>query len=219
MLETTNYDDRDRAICPPRTQYSIVKGKSDLGRCFLNEVIVSVRSDNAMVRKIRKLVWRHRERFLSLVMLPAFVFATLPHTACICADGHREEFCKAALCAAINSGSSTTACCGCRCCKSHGAPNRSCCQPAGCEPTKGTPSPVSGLTAKNGSCCHPFIEAPAPAIAPAQADFGSHQALIAAVDLPAVFVGEDGLQPTLDHNAFSTPPPLDAVIVFLHLTI
>jgi len=172
-----------------------------------------------MFRGLNKLVAAHRERIVSLVLLPAFFFATMPHTACICADGHREAFCKAALCRAMSNGSSATACCGCSCCKNrdtqHGV---SCCHGKSCQPASGDSPRSNGVAAKTGSCCHPFLEGPAPASV-SKADAGSHEALTGAIELPTAFIGADEFQPTLDRSGFSMPPPLDAVIVFQHLTI
>jgi hypothetical protein len=174
-----------------------------------------------MFRGINKLAIAHREQFVSLLLLPAFFFGTMPHTVCICSDGHREEFCKAALCAAISSGSNKSACCGCSCCINHGSqPVRACCRGKACQPASGGGAPVNGIAAKTGSCCHPFIEAPKPGTTSSKADLDSQLVLNAASLLPATFIIHDDLQPTmLDRSSFSTPPPLDAVIVFLHLTI
>jgi hypothetical protein len=173
-----------------------------------------------MFRGMKKLVSTHRERLVSLVLLPAFFFGTMPHTACICADGHREEFCKAALCRAIGNGSTATTCCGCSCCKGRGAhEGRSCCQAKSCQPANGGAAPANGIAAKTGSCCQPFFEAPAPAVVSGNADLGSQLTFVAATALPTIFIGADEFQPTLARSSFSTPPPLDAVIVFLHLTI
>lgn len=172
-----------------------------------------------MFRRMTRLMRAYRERIVSLVLVPAFFLGTMPHTACICADGHREEFCKAALCRAIANGSATH-CCGCSCCKNSSAqPQRSCCQAKNGESRSGSPGPANGLAAKTGSCCHPFLEAPAPAAISAKADLGSPLTLLATIDLSQTFLGTIEFQPTLDRSSFSTPPPLDAVIVFLHLTI
>lgn len=172
----------------------------------------------AMVRRIRKLVWPHRERLLSLVMLPAFFLGTLPHTACICADGHREPFCRAAACTA--SGSSRTACCGCSCCKDRGShEGRSCCQGKSCQPTNGSSTPASGLAAKTGSCCQPIVEAPAPAAKTSKVELDKHLVLVATIESFSSLAAANEVRPALERSSFSTPPPLDAVIVFLHLTI
>jgi len=173
-----------------------------------------------MFRRITRLIRAYRESIVSLVLLPAFFLGTMPHTACICADGHREEFCKAALCRAINNGSITSNCCGCSCCKNSGAQQqRSCCRAKNCESKSRSQAPANGVAAKTGSCCHPFVEAPAPATNASNADLSSHLTLVSTIDLPQTSVGVDELQPTLDRSSFCTPPPLDTVIVFLHLTI
>src|SRR5438874_13838811 len=83
-----------------------------------------------MFRRAKKLVYASRERILSLVLLPAFFLGTLPHTACICADGHREAFCRATTCRFLAQRSNTDACGQCSCCKGSGSAcdKRSCCQ-------------------------------------------------------------------------------------------
>src|SRR5436305_8904639 len=101
-----------------------------------------------MFRNLKKRAMAHRERLVSLVLLPAFFLGTMPHIACICADGHREDFCKATLCVAVSSGSSNSASCGCSCCKSHGNQQLpSCCRAKTSQPTSGSKSPVNGVTA------------------------------------------------------------------------
>src|SRR5437773_899580 len=116
-----------------------------------------------MLRRIKSLARTYRERLLSLVMLPAFFLGTLPHTACICADGHREALCRAGACRSINTASGATTCCGCSCCKNRSAgTTRSCCQAKGCCAAKH--KAADGIAAKN-SCCRPFVEASAPAVA------------------------------------------------------
>ena len=173
-----------------------------------------------MFRRIKKFVWRSRGRMLSLVMLPAFFLGTLPHTACICADGHREEFCKAALCRALGNGSKTTACCGCSCCKPSGShAGRSCCQSKQGESGKPSSMPMNGLAAKTNSCCQPIIEAPAPASQSSKVEVVDQLSLVAAVASLLLLVPTVDIRPSFDHIHSATPPPLDAVIVFLHLTI
>jgi hypothetical protein len=169
-----------------------------------------------MFRRINKLVHASRETLLSLVMLPAFFLATLPHTACICGDGHRESRCNASACCAIKQGKSTDVSCGCPCCQSHSG--KACCckaKPAasGCEKC-----PPPGLAAKNGNCCQPIIETPAPAKSveevsvpsPLDVAIGDLTSRLADIS-PSLLVRRP-----LDHHG---PPPLDVVIVYLHLTI
>jgi hypothetical protein len=169
-----------------------------------------------MFRRINKLVHVSRERLLSLVMLPAFFLATLPHTACICGYGHRESRCNASACCTIKQGKLTDVSCGCPCCQSkHG---KACCckaKPAasGCEKC-----PPSGLAAKNGNCCQPIVEAFAPAKGVEKVSLVSPLDVATGVLLPAVADAEPSLllRRALDHHG---PPPLDVVIVYLHLTI
>lgn len=173
-----------------------------------------------MFRSIRKFVWPHRERLLALVMLPAFFLASLPHTACICADGHREPFCQASACHARNSGSSATACCGCSCCQVRGAAQpRSCCLQKSSEPTGNKAAPAHGLRAKTGPCCQPFVAAPAPAIKSSKAEQPSREAFVATAELLHLPLYIPMGCPAIELLHSSAPPPLDAVIVFQRLTI
>ena len=173
-----------------------------------------------MVRTIKKLVWPHRERILSLVMLPAFLLGTLPHTACICADGHREPCCRAGACMSSASTSSRTACCGCSCCKDRSSPEgQACCSGKSCCAGKHSSKPVDGLAAKTGSCCHPFVEAPAPAAKTSKVELDKQLPLLATIESFSSLAAANEVRPALERNSFSAPPPLDAVIVFLHLTI
>ncbi len=174
-----------------------------------------------MFRRIRKLVWPHRERLLSLVMLPAFLLGTLPPSACICADGHYEPFCRVAICRALASGSSSTACCGCSCCKgrSSNQGGESCCAgKSSCTQQHGS-TPVGGVAAKAGSCCQPIVELPAPAAQASEMELDKQLPLVATIESLSSFSSANEVRPTLERNSFSTPPPLDVVIVFLHLTI
>jgi hypothetical protein len=173
-----------------------------------------------MFRRTTKWVSVHHERIISLVLLPAFFFASMPHIACICADGHREAFCKTALCRAIGNGTNRSDCGGYSCCNNRGSgPVRSCCQGKACPSPGGGTTPLHGIGAKTGSCCHPVIEAPSPAITSGKTDLTSQAALIAMPVPPTTFIFANELHPELSRSDFSAPPPLDAVIVFLHLTI
>jgi hypothetical protein len=173
-----------------------------------------------VLRSIRKFVWPHRERLLSLVMLPAFFLASLPHTACICADGHREPFCRAGACHAVASGSSATARCGCNCRQAGGSTQkRDCCEQEACEPKERDGVPADGLVAKSGPCCQPFVEAPIPAIKASKVEQPLRDGLVAFVQSlhPPLHTAND--HPSIDLLHSSKPPPLDAVILFQRLTI
>jgi len=172
-----------------------------------------------MFRSIRKIVWTHRERLLAAVMLPAFFLASQPHNACLCADGHREPFCQAALCRAHALGVKSAACCGCSCCQLHGATQRrSCCQKAARDGAESSTAAAHGLSARASTCCQPIIEAPAPAIKSNKVERPSHPHRIAFVE-PLVDALDVAARFDVHVAHSSTPPPLDAVIVFHRLTI
>lgn len=170
-----------------------------------------------MFRKVKKLAAVYRERLVSLMLLPAFFLATMPHTACICADGHREAFCRAALCRLMSSEFGESACCGCSCCKARATcEKRSCCKAKHCQqkPIDGT-----GLIAITGSCCHPYVEVPAPAVTVGKTDLKANSTLVTAIAPLPILLPADNIRATFERVHHSTPPPLDTVIVYLHLTI
>ena len=161
-----------------------------------------------------------RSRAFAAVLVPAFLLATLPHSACICADGHKEPSCNASACCAIAQGKGDGVCCGCSCCKpnSDGTPP-SCCQSKH-GPTDPAKRPASGLNAKTGSCCHPITEAPVPAAGTKKSELPSQKSLVVRALPTLQFISVLPTRSTahLPDNHHG-PPPLDAVIVFLHLTI
>ena len=171
-----------------------------------------------MFRLVKKLVRPHRERLLALVMLPAFFLATLPHSSCICGDGHRESNCNAAVCLAIKQGKSTGVSCGCACCQTNGG--KSCCRKAkakqGRQESDQLPAP--GLAAQSGNCCQPIIEAPTPAKGVEKVSIISQLSVVGLLPLPTNFEARPFRlnRLALDYHG---PPPRDAVIVFQHLTI
>jgi hypothetical protein len=120
----------------------------------------------------------------------------------------------------LASGPSSTACCGCSCCKGRGTQGgKSCCAGKSCCTEKHDSAPVDGVGAKNDPCCKPIIEAPAPAATASKIELDSHLSLVATVEPFSSLASVNEARPALERNSFSTPPPLDAVIVFLHLTI
>jgi hypothetical protein len=150
-----------------------------------------------------------RHGFLSLALLPAFLYGTLPHTACICADGHREEHCRAL--SRHTSAPQSAAKSECSCCKAReGAP--SCCQAGEHQ------SSACHLLTTAGTCCQPIVESPAPLVPSAKVQSPEKSALLATVaPIPEYWSADSFCTPHWRH--LSTPPPLDVVIVYLHLTI
>jgi hypothetical protein len=173
-----------------------------------------------MLRRIKKLVRPNRKRLLSLVMLPTFFFATLPHTACICADGHREPSCNAAACRGLAQSETAQECCGCKCClASHDGQARSCCQgKSGRRASEGT-SGLAGLSGSKANCCHPIVESPAPATVSKQQKIASGEDFVAAIDWLPVMSPATEVAGSFRRLRGSTPPPRDVVILFAHLTI
>ena len=173
-----------------------------------------------MFRGLKTLMHFQGERILALVLVPAFILGTLPQTACICADGHRKPFCKAAGSGLLPGGSSTNACTGCSCCQGRGTHVvRSCCRAVHGQPVSSVPGPMSGVAAIPGSCCHLLVEAPVPATTAAKVSGAAQHDWMVAVQLsqPLITVGK--IRPAFELSDVTGPPPLDAVIVFQRLTI
>ena len=173
-----------------------------------------------MIRKVKKLVAAYRERLVSLVLVPAFFLATMPHTACICADGHREAFCRAALCRMMGAQFGESTCCGCSCCKAGATcEKRSCCKAKHSQEKPIDTSSGAGLIAKTGSCCLPYVEIPDPGVTAGMSDLKVNSTQVTAIAPLPTLLPADTIRPTFERTHHSTPPPLDTVIVYLHLTI
>jgi hypothetical protein len=161
-----------------------------------------------------RVVSTYRERLLSLVLVPAVFFGTLPHTACICADGHREAFCQAMACRiAVTPPSEAENCCCCRA-KTSENKTQNCCRGK-----QSRTDQTCELGAGTGSCCQPIVEAPSPVVISSKAELTMKSLVVAAIEAPNLFRFSTVSWPTLPLAVHSTPPPLDTVIVYLHLTI
>ena len=157
-----------------------------------------------MFRSVSKLAKTYARRFVSLVLLPALMLGTLPQTACLCADGHVELACRT-----LAARSVAQVCNGCSHCQHSGQQVRSCCQ---------AHTQQLGLAACGTNCCHPLTVAPAPAALAGKVKVETQQVLAAIPEAvpDAMLAGK--LTPAVCTLDF-IPPPLDAVIVFLRLTI
>ena len=172
-----------------------------------------------MIRQLKRRLQRQGEQLLVALVLPAFFLSTLPQMACICADGHREASCPALKvhCASPQGATPRGAKSCCR--RSESELGRSCCHGKGCPPASSNQSPLSRIGTKSGVCCHPVVEAPAPAVTPKKTGPTEPSSLVAVSQPPAALISAPELWPALVPVAQSTPPPLDAVIVFSRLTI
>jgi len=165
--------------------------------------------DFLMISRLFSRLQFTRRGFLSLALLPALLYGTLPHTACICADGHREEHCQAL--SRHTSAAQSAAKSECSCCKARqGAP--SCCQ------SSENQSPACHLSTTSGTCCQPIVESPAPLVPAAKFQTPAKSTLLATVAPIAEYCSAESFL-TPHWRLLSTPPPLDVVIVYLHLTI
>lgn len=162
----------------------------------------------------------HREQLLSMLLIPAIVMSSMPKTACICSDGHRELFCAAMACRALHVQKTESSACGCSCCEvTHDAHSKGCSHPKTCCSNNGTQPAPDGVSALNGCCCHPLIEAPAPVVVSKRAEQPTENSLALSADSLPVLLAAIELYPAFLRNNTSAPPPLDVVIVYLHLTI
>jgi hypothetical protein len=78
---------------------------------------------------------------------------------------------------------------------------------------------MNGLAAKTNSCCQPIIEAPAPTSKASKIELVDQLPTIAAIAPLPLLLPAFEVCSSIDRIHTATPPPLDAVIVFLHLTI
>jgi len=162
-----------------------------------------------MLHRAVKLVVANREKLVSLVLLPAFFLGSLPQTACICADGHREASCPMLRQQQAESARS--------CCQKSASAPKSCCK-NGSSKTNQLPSKCQ-VAAQGRSCCHPVIEAPAAAAAAKRSEVDNQPLQLTVSASASSFVVAAELWPTTIPTIDSTPPPRDVVIELSRLTI
>jgi hypothetical protein len=156
------------------------------------------------------------KRVLAALLLPAFIAGTFPQTACICADGHRETACPAMSRPA--SPSAKSECCAKSCCREKFKGGTPACDGNGCQSSASSNAGSTSLATKAGSCCHKVFESPPPAVSAKKSDT-VFQVTMAFAEVPSTLLPAAQLWPVFTLTSFSTPPPLDAVIVFSRLTI
>jgi hypothetical protein len=157
---------------------------------------------------------RNGERLLSLVLVPALFFGTLPQAACICADGHREEYCQAMACRISPAEPQKAEKCGCCQNRSARSDAKNCCQAKQRQSGSST-----GLVVATDSCCNPIIKAPAPIASSGKVELATKSVLATTIEPENWFQSPSNFQPALGNNPLSKPPPIDVIIVYLHLTI
>jgi len=161
-------------------------------------------------------------------MVPVALWNGRANGGCICADGHYEPLCKAALCSGNKAGTDSSAsemrCCGCSCCGKPGTSraNADCCRTqTGC--CRGSDRPVSdpiGESVDSNGCCTPLAPTQAPpavVTAPLQ---GGHQEspvlLVAILDSPSLVAGvRAAARVEIDAGL----PPTDLVVTLRRLVI
>ena len=104
--------------------------------------------------------------------------------------------------------------CGCCRAKSASSDAKNCCQA-----TQSQSGSSTRLEISTGCCCNPIIEAPAPIVTAAKVDLAAKSLLAATIEPERWFESSESFRSALSSNQLSTPPPIDVVIVFQHLTI
>lgn len=171
-----------------------------------------------MFRLATKLVRSHRERFLSLVMVPAFFLATLPDVDCICADGQRRAHCNLLACCAAKDGKTASGSCGCSSSTCNPAEKGAACCMAAHQPIDATQNELPAFLARNTGCCNPYLEAAAPAVLAGKFTELQSPTSIGLV-APQTLAYEGAANAVSRAFDYHGPPPRDAVILFQHLTI
>lgn len=154
------------------------------------------------------------ERLVSLVLLPAFLLATLPQAACVCSAADGASACPTKCC-----GEEDTRCAplptGAGCCRMLATrAERSFCRPK--QPLERQALDPSESC---GECCHQVLVPPSPAAS--ARDFGANQgfALDFVIDALPLPVAPAIAQTFFARDWSSEIPPLDLVIVLRRLTI
>lgn len=163
---------------------------------------------------------RFRSRLSAAIawaMMPLAVWAGMPSTGCVCANGHIKLFCQHSAGssghARHDSSGSGTGCCASEdaveCDHDHGT---DCCGTGDC--CHSAKSAASGIASK--ACCKPILTAPI--VAPQMVSVPQDQApaIVAAVQDVGALVRPAFV---VEVDEFNTGPPLDRVIVFRSLLI
>ena len=151
-------------------------------------------------------------------MIPLALWAGMPSTACVCANGHLKLFCQHLLGsakhqpAANHEAGCNSSCCGEAADLAESDKDSDCCGGGFCCHGAGSQKP--GIGSK--TCCQPILTAPS--AAPKMVSVPCEQAPAA-----VTVVQEVGaiVHPSVIFDAaeFDTGPPLDRVIVFRSLLI
>jgi hypothetical protein len=161
-------------------------------------------SEMARMSRVLKIAKAYRARMISLVMLPAFFFGSLPQTACICAGGHREPRCQAMACGVHRHASS------------EGNDKRSCCQG---KVTSGGSTAENAVAACATCCCNPIAAPPPPTAEARKLERFAKLAFKSIVSVAPSHVAAHSFAADVLRAKEHVSPPVDRVIVLLHLTI
>jgi hypothetical protein len=144
-------------------------------------------------------------------MMPLAIWAGMPSTACVCANGRLKLFCQYVLGAKLPALAATG--CTADCCNGVAADHDAdCCGGSFCG--HGGTSATTAIGAK--SCCNPIVGAPIVAPRTVHVPCDQAPAIVAVVQEIGPLVHPSFFQ---DVAEFDTGPPLDRVIVFRSLLI
>lgn len=148
-------------------------------------------------------------------MIPLAVWAGMPSTACVCANGHVKLFCQqgsAAQHAASHHTACSSNCCGHDEAEADSDLDTDCCGGGFC--CHGANAGKAGISSK--AYCKPVLTAPSVAPETVSVPLNQSPAIAAVVEQVGALVRPSF---TADVAEFNTGPPLDRVIVFRSLLI
>lgn len=149
-------------------------------------------------------------------MIPLALWAGMPSTACVCANGHLKLFCQHLLGGkthhetADHEAGCNSSCCGADLAEADAASD--CCGGGFC--CHGAYSGKPGIGSK--TCCQPILTAPSAAPKMVSVPCDQVQVMVTVVHEIGAIVHPSFV---IDAAEFDTGPPLDRVIVFRSLLI
>jgi hypothetical protein len=171
-----------------------------------------------MLGKLTRVTRACRKRLAALALAALVFLGTLPHSACLCASDPRNAFCRSAT-----SGREIA--------RENPAP-RACCLARRARRLQARPEAggqvqqLAGygqprVTAPSGACCGKVWEPALPATAAeaTKATKGGDWLPLTSFKSGVAVAPADRFGSNSGYSLRATPPPLDAVIVYLHLTI
>lgn len=159
-------------------------------------------------------------RAIALLLVPAVLLGGVPQSLCLCAEGGTARACASPGCCQRRSGGASSSGCHCACCAAIRGQPRSCCAGRGVARASHGRIPLpAGLHAAQvgGTCCRQQVASPAPAAVEKNSTWTS-AATASCGDVPLLADFQHGFLSARSDGSLHLPP-LDRVILFLHLTI